>query len=272
MPDPAPLTYSVLLARRCEDSALAHALAKVRKEPMADAARRARVSCGLLETGMSEADAKARAAALAEAGAAAFAVPDNLVEEPPAAAELARLSPSPEGLRWQARGGAVEASAAWKRVKLIAATAFKRTHSKTVKTLEGPDLGRRALSIGLSLATGLPPSLTGGGPKREVEKTVSTSELVEYADVVLDGPGERLRVDAQDFDFSGLGPLKAYDAPTNFKRLLMELVRLAPQAARNAGADVIVAGRPLLEIRRDDLAQLEREERWLLTLLALGKL
>lgn len=271
MPQPE-LTYSVLLARRGDEAALPQALAKADRQPLLDAQPKARAACGLIERGVSEQRARALAQALCEAGVPALAVPDSLVEEAAAPIPLVRASPGDEGLRWEARSASESRLAPWARVKLVAAAGFKRAHSTTIKTTEGPDPARRALGIGLSMMTGLPPSLVGGGPKRDVVKQVNTSELVCFIDVVLDAPAERLRVDAQEFDFSGLGEQKAFDALTNFRRLVAELARRAPAALLSTGSLIVLENRPMREMRCDDLAALEREERWLLTLRALGKI
>lgn len=264
----ASLTYSVMLGRPADEPALAKALANAKKEPLLDAAQRARRCGGLIEQGLGEEAAKTLAAALEQNGAPALALPDGLIEELPAAAPLARAVVEDEGLRARLRGAEETRLFPWNELTLLAAVAFQATESRVVKVQEGPDLGQQAIKIGLSLATGLP--MMGGG-KKEVEKRIEKTELVEYADLVF-LPGRRLRVDAQAFDFSGLGELKAFDALTNFKRLISEIARRAPQALLTPSAAVILGGRPLRESRCSDLAGLERDERWLLTLRALGKL
>lgn len=263
-----PLAYCVLLERPAPVAKLAEALAKTRGEPLADAARAARNSRGIVATGLSEPESRALAEGLTAGGAAAFAVPESLLEEPPAARELARCEPRQDGLYWTPRDGKPAELAPWSVLTLVAAAAFKRSTARVVKTEES-DLARRALGIGFSLATGLPPSLVGGG-KKEVERRVENTEVVFYADFFF-GP-LRLRIDAQEFDFSGLGARMAYDAASNLKRFVTLALEAKPAVPRSEGAAILGDNRPLRDMSYAELPDLEREEKWLYTLLALKKL
>jgi hypothetical protein len=247
-----PLRYAVLLASRdaFKPAALAQALAPVLKRPAVDLAPVLRRCWGLVELDAEEASAKLQAQALSAAGLAALAVPATLVEDLPAVEKAQGLSlPSP--------------------VALVAAAAFTQRSSRTVKTEEGPSTGQRALGLGITLATGLPPSLFGVGGKKEVEKTVESSELVYFADAYAGSPLRRFRLDAQGFDYSCLGEQKGYDAPGNFRKALQALAGGAKKL--NAGAVGLLAGQPVRQLGYESLADLEREARWLLTLAALGK-
>ena len=203
---------------------------------------------GIVEQDADEPGARREAQALCAAGLPALAVPANLIEELPAAQVVRALG--------------VDSGPA----KLLAAAAFTQRQSRVVRVEEGPGAGRRALQLGLSMATGMPLNLFGGG-KKEVEKTLSSSELLFYLDVYLSEPPRRLRVNAQDFDFSCLGERKGYDAAGNFRRLLESKAPLA--AALNVGARGLLDGRPVRELGYESLDDLEREARWLLTLIAL---
>jgi hypothetical protein len=252
LPQPSPLRYAVVLTRReaLKPAALAQALAPVLKRPAVDLAPAMRRCWGLVELDADEASAREQAAALEAAGFPALAVPANLVEDLPAGEKLTTLSPAGP-------------------VALLAAAAFTRRDARVVKVEEGPSTGQRALGLGITLATGLPPSLFGVGGKKEVEKKVESSELYYYADLYAGSPVRRLRVDAQDFDFSLLGERKGFDAPGNFRKVLETL---RPGAARlNTGAEGLLAGKPVRELGYETVADLEREARWLLTLGALGK-
>lgn len=247
-----PLRYAVVLASRdaFKPAALAQALAPVLKRPAVDLAPVMRRSWGLVELDADEASAKQQAAALSAAGLPALAVPSNLVEDLPAAEKLQGLSvPAP--------------------TTLIAAAAFTQRSARTVKTEEGPSTGERALGLGITLATGLPPSLFGVGGKKQVEKTVESSELLYYAEAYAGSPLRRFRLDAQDFDYSCLGEQKGYDAPGNFRKALQALAGGA--RTLNAGVEGLLSGRPVRQLGYESLADLEREARWLLTLAALGK-
>lgn len=247
-----PLRYAVLLASQeaLKPGPLAQALAPVLKCPAMDLASPMRRCFGLVAVDVEEASARAQAQALDKAGLPALAVPVNLLEDLPRAEPLAGLSlPQP--------------------VALVVAGAFTERSSKTVKTEEEAGSGERALAIGITLATGLPPSLFGVGGKKEVERRIEKSELLFYADVYAGKPLRRLRLDAQDFDYSVLGERKGYDAPGNFRKVLESVCSGA--ARLGTGAKGLLVGQPIRQLGYETIADMEREARWLLTLTALGK-
>ncbi|MDE2038639.1 MAG: hypothetical protein KGJ45_01325 [Elusimicrobia bacterium] len=243
------LRYCVLLKGALGDpAALARALAPVRGCPEVDLVGPMRRCWGLVAVDIEEGQARREESALLAASIAAAAIPANLVEELPAVEQVRslRLDLAP--------------------VKLLAAAAFVERRSRVVREEEGPGSGKRALQIGLSLATGMPVGLFGGG-KKVVEKTISSSDLLYYLDLYVGQPPRRLRVAAHAFDFSCLGQRKGYDAPGNFKRLLQAFEERA--AGLNAGARGLLEGRPVRQMGYESLKDLEREARWLLTLAAL---
>lgn len=229
---------------------VAEALAAWKGVPVADAIIAARRCWGLSVESEEKPAADKLAGLLQSRGVGALAVPSSLLEELPAVEPIRSLASAPS-----------------KSTVLIAAAGFKKTTTREVKTTEGPSPTQRALKIGLAIA-GVP---TFGGGSREVVKRVEESDLVFYADVVLSDPPLRLRVDAQDFDYSCLGARKGYDALGNFRTLLMVVGDAAPAAVKNKGCRYLLDGKPVRETGYEGLADLEREERWLLTLRALGK-
>jgi hypothetical protein len=76
----------------------------------------------------------------------------------------------------------------------------------------------------------------------------------------------RFRIDAQDFNFSCLKARMGYTAPQNFRILVLEMIRLCPQALKNRGAQVLLDGAAIASMGYDTIADLDRESRWLLTL------
>src|SRR5205807_6892905 len=119
---------------------------------------------------------------------------------------------------------------------LIAAAAITITSSTTKHVKEGPSAAQKIASAGLMLATGLPIRI--GGKERTVEKTQHRSDLVFYMDVLYRVPSRRLRVDAQSFDYSFLKERKLYQIMGNFKLLVGDLVKVAPEAWQNHGTRV----------------------------------
>src|SRR5262249_49323086 len=155
-----------------------------------------------------------------------------------------------------------------KGLVLAAAAGFRRVEARKLSVEEGPSFLRRALGVALSVVTGIPSHWVGS--RRRVEKTLETPELVFYLDLVFRDPWRRLRVDAQDFDFSCLGSLKVYDVFGNVRSLTAEMTRLAPHAALNQGAQVFLGDKPVRLTGHAGLPDLDRECRWRLTLAALG--
>jgi len=251
----AAIRHAVLLKRpeQFQPAELARALAAIRKVPFQDALLRAKSCWGIVEERMGEEAARDLAARLEEAGLGAAAVPED---------RIAVLPPT--------RLAAKEdfESAPWARAGLLAAAGFCKTESRTVTVREGPGLAQKAASLGIMMATGLPIRI---GPKQsEVHRTVESSDLVFYLDLAFRGPEQRLRIDAQDFDYSLLGERMAYGTMTNFRQLVADAAARSPQALRSRGARTILEGRPLREMGYESLADLERESRWLLTLQALS--
>ncbi len=243
---------------------LAQAVASVRKAPVQDFLARARRAHGVVDTDLPQDQAVALVGALGAKGLPAVSLPGALLEEAPAPRPCPALTLGAAGLTLPADGAA---PLAWERLALVAAAAVKDRQRKVVKTQEGPDLKEQAVRIGLSLATGIP---LGFGGRKEVEKVVETSELLYYVDLVFDEPRLRLRVEAQDFDFSCLGARMGPAAAPNFRRLLEELVQRAPKALQGAATRALLASRPLAPLAFDDLSDLDRECRWLCTLKALS--
>lgn len=257
--------YAVLLSKadalRPQD--IARVLARLRKVPYQDVIPVVRRCWGIIEQGLEPGPAGEMAQALTAAGLPATALPQILIEELPALEPAARLVAGDGGL---SAGAGLPAP--WARLSFIAAAVFREISVRKITTTEGPDPAKRALGIGLSLATGIPMGL---GKSKEVQKSVETSEVAYHADLFLAGPARRLRVDAQRFDFSCLGDSMGCHVTANFPALLAMLARRAPHAALNRGARMLLESRPVREMGYDDLSDLERESRWLRTLAAMGQ-
>ncbi|MEK9146485.1 MAG: hypothetical protein AAB339_12835, partial [Elusimicrobiota bacterium] len=129
------------------------------------------------------------------------------------------------------------------------------------------DPGKKLARTAFSLMTGIPTSLGLGG--KPAERKQEEAEQVLLLDLVLEGPPERLRVDARKFDFSCLKTRMVYDVLGNFRQLIRELAGQSEGASRNRGVRVLLEGKPLREMGYDEASDLDRECRWLLTLQAL---
>jgi hypothetical protein len=100
-----------------------------------------------------------------------------------------------------------------------------------------------------------------------VEHTVENNELMFFLDLVFKDPALRLRIDAQSFDFSFLRERKVYNVLGNFKVFVADLAKAAPGAMLNRGARVLVGNKPVREMGYLELEDLDKETRWLLTLI-----
>jgi len=128
----------------------------------------------------------------------------------------------------------------WTDIPVLIAAALPQTITRTIKTAPEIDLGKEALKLGLTLITGIP--MMGGGKKEET-RVVRSSDVIQVFDVAA--PGLRLRVAADNFDYSGLGHLKSYGAAADFNILFGEIAKRAPKAVLNRGARLLLDGKPL---------------------------
>ena len=83
---------------------------------------------------------------------------------------------------------------------------------------------------------------------------------------MIEAPLRRLRINAERFDFSCLGGRMNYDARNNLRELARSLCALSPAALRARGTDTLLSDRRGEPLSYDAVDDLEREERWLLTI------
>lgn len=259
-----PLDYAVLLARQDEPKLqeIAKVLSAIQKIPLQDAARLARTSWGILGEKLDKDTAADLAGRLKDASMESLVLPQGLIEELPPPALAASLEFLPSGVRANIKGGNSE-TLVKEQIRLIAAAGLKQTITTTVKIKEGPSPTQKAVSMGLMMA-GLPISI--GGKSREVEQKKQTTELFFYLDLYLRNPVRRFRIDAQNFDFSCLKARMGFTAHQNFRILVLEMIRLCPQAMISRGTKVLFDSAPIASMGYDSIADLDRESRWLLTL------
>ncbi|OGR67161.1 MAG: hypothetical protein A2081_05040 [Elusimicrobia bacterium GWC2_61_19] len=229
------------------------------------AAAHARHCWGLLGGGLEEAAADDLVRRCGEFGVKTLKLPET--------AAFALPAPQPVKKIAFGTGAAVFTAEAGRTVTVrpadlavLAAAPIKAEFFKTVKSTEGPSDRERAIRFGIMAVTGLP---IGLGKSKEVKKEVKSFELSFYLDLVFRDGGARLRLNSDDFDFSGLKEKKTYSSQTNFRVLAAELASFAPSAFKNAGLRAILEGAPLALLPYDSLADLEKET--LRLTLALGK-
>lgn len=248
----APMKVAAVLARRAGAPAL-------------DFAGPAARAWGVVAESLPAEEAEALAAKLTAAGQAALAAPSSLLETPPPAVAVTKAELAGDGFDLVAgRENAAPERLSWNRLAALCAASIETRASTTLSG--GPDpraAAERAVRLGLTLVTGLP--LMKGG-KSEAKKVVETRDRALTLDLLFVEPARRLRVSAASFDYSVLGPKMGYGAEANFTALIAALAERAPRARLGRGSRALLGRRPPLDARYESLDDLEREERWLLTL------
>ncbi len=191
-------------------------------------------------------DAEALAADLAAAGQPAVAVPVSLIEEVPPAVSVTKADLSGDGFDIvSGRGNAEHSRLPWSHLKVLSAGAV--------------------IESGLKTVTGLP--LLGGKGKT---RQVSVERRTPFIEMIFSAPSRRVRILAEGFDYGALGAQMTYSAELNFRALTAALAARAAGTLLGHGARAVLAKAPSGELAYESFADVEREERWLTTLAALG--
>lgn len=245
-------------------TAVAAVLGKLRKAPALDFVAPVRASWGVVAESLPAAEADALAAALTAGSQPALSAPTSLLETPPPAVQVTKAELAGDGFDVvSGRANAAPERLSWTHLAALCAAGVEVRTSQTITEKEPMDIKERAVRLGLTMATGIP--LMGG--KKEVTRVVETKDRALTMDLLFLNPARRLRIEARAFDYALLGPKMAHAAEVNFGILLAELASRAPAALRGRGTRALLSKTG--ESRYESLADLEREERWLLTLAAL---
>jgi hypothetical protein len=253
-----PLAVVVAGKEGLVPAALARAVAGFRKVTIPDGAMAVRKARGILAEDLDGAGAEDLVARLAAEGIAAKAVPASLLAPPPPPLILSRAEATPSVFVAEMKGETLRVP--WGRIRLVAVAPFTTTVYGKVKTEDIASGREMAMQAGVMAFTGVPLSL---GKKKTAERAVPKSEFHLLLDLLLEGPVERLRVDAGRFDFSGLGKRMAYAPHVNLRLLLESIVAAAPTAATSPGADLLLTGGRLASLGYASVDDFEREMRWL---------
>jgi hypothetical protein len=254
---------------------VAPVLARVLGCPPLEARLRIRRSRGILFEGIEAEEARRIARGLAAEGVRTVVVPVAEVGPLPEARLLRRIEPAPTGLRVRLRNG-VEETIAWERVAVIATDGWTETVSVEREAPGArpalPDiLSRVALGAagaalggmtGFMIPAGAAP---GSAPERRISRVEKHRAIL---DLLLHGPADRVRAEAHDFDWSGLGPAMAPTGEANLRALVAMLAAALPDAPRSAGADRCLGSAPDTLGRSESEAEFLREQRWLRALRA----
>jgi hypothetical protein len=240
---------------------LAVLLAAHGKIPLIDARQQARKAGGFLGESLSEDDARSLSRAAAEQGLGTRVIPTDSIPALPEPALVHTGRAAPEGFYYTVGSEPDEQSAPWGDIHLVGALAVQEAFTVTKTVKEGPSAGERAVKMGLTLMTGIP---MGMGRAKEVQKRVQSSELLFYMDILL--KGRRLHMDGQKFNYAALGNRRGTQGLGNFKLILQDVIRGAPDALKNKGAHVFLSDQPLNTMGYKNQQDYEKEMTWLWTL------
>lgn len=238
---------------------IAEALAAHKKIPFQDAIHDVRVSWGFLGHNLAEMEAHELAAALISKGIPAQALPVDSLRDLPIAQFVKALELRGAELVLTLPSGEMH-SVAYDQIKVIAGTGLTVREVSKEKVTEGRTNTQKMVNVGL-LLSGIP--LSVGKRKTVVEKTTVKEDILFYLDLLVEGPTRRFRIDAQALSYSFLKERMLHNTLQNFKTLLGELTRSAPQAHVNRGTRFLVKNQILTQMGYESFSDLERETLWL---------
>lgn len=259
--------YAVVVATADQINipAIGQALAAYKKIPITDATHDARVCWGVIAENLSEAEAEKLIGYLKESKVPAVRLDQSRLNPLPQKIELLHSEWTEQGLQ----GTDVTRQThriLWPDISVISAAGISTTTSKTVTEKQGPTNTQKALSIGLTLATGgIPINL--GPKKKTIVKKVSATELNFFLTLVSAVPPFHVRVYADGINFSHLKDRKLYNVMGNFKIFLADIVSRAPQAQKSKGTRILLANQAVNTMGYESEADVEREVMWLRALL-----
>ena len=210
-----------------EISAIAQALATVLGLPLQAAARQARNGWGVLAENLDPATADRLVVELAKLGAAAQAVPERHLADPPKFFEIPAIEIRPDALMLALPSGG-HRSVPWDTVIGVAAAAIPATPEA-----DGPE---------------------------KIE-----SAWIFFVDVLIGRlTTTRVRLYGKSLDYGFLKGLEQAGAFANFRLLVSDLAGQAPQAIQNRGAWLIVRNRSIAQAGYRSLNDVDQELRWLI--------
>lgn len=241
---------SVLLSKPedLQQEAVARALAQFRQIPLYDAARLAKNCWGIAAENLDQEQASKLIESLKVQGLGGLSIAGSDIFKLPAPEPIAKLEFD---------------TLEKERLALIAAAFIEETVTKTTEEKKGPGIGQKIAKIGILMTTGIPLPI---GKTETVKKIEKKSNSLFYADLIFKNPARRLRINAQEFNYSYLKERMSYAVFNNFKLFLSDLAAFAPGARRNLGAKCILEGHPLHTLNYGSLEDLDRESRWLMSI------
>lgn len=244
---------------------IAQALAAARNVPPLDVAREARSCWGLVGDHRPEDEAQSTVAALKELGLPSAIVPTDHLPSLAGIQVARKIEIEAGGFRCKLSRG-VTPLIPWTAPVFLAAAIIRTRSFKSVSRREGPSKSEKLVRIGLTLATGIP---IPGARTQTVTSRQETSATMAVLDIAIDHPAGRIRLEGDRTDLSYLGDRRTYDSLGNFKLMISEASSYMAKENVNFGARTILAQASPTNPGYDTLAELEREERWLMARRAL---
>ncbi|MCB4757148.1 MAG: hypothetical protein LHV69_09025 [Elusimicrobia bacterium] len=257
--------YAVILTEPAafNPSVVAKVLVEYKKVPMPDAMHVARRLWGIIEEKTTGEEALKLKLCLEGAGLASMILPFDVLAPLPGEEMVKKAVFSDVGLKAECRPGSID-EFLWADLKVVGAAGIHQQSISTTTETTGPSAAVQALNMGILLSTGIP--IKFGGKKKTVEKTEVKEELVFFLDLLFRNPARRLRIDAQNFDYSFLEARKTYSAYTNYRMLVGDVAQAASGALHSRGTRILLERMPVSNMGYESLIELERECRWLFTL------
>jgi len=244
-----------------DPSAVARILAPLEKIPTFDIISRMRLKPGVVMSCASEESARKMASLLQEKGIGTVIFPGAVLPELPLPTDNHLLSMDAAGLTIGLDGG--ESMVGWDKLCLIAVFAVRSSSVRKVIEKEGPSMGKAAVALAATLATGIP---FGFGKSKKTERTIHESDTVFFADIQIKEACPRLRINPARATFEYLGTEKTASALENFRLTMKILVRFSPSALRNKAADLWIHHQAMAPVIIEDPELIEEEWRWLTAL------
>jgi hypothetical protein len=146
-------------------------------------------------------------------------------------------------------------SIAIKDLEIIAYAPIQTENTKKVRQIEKPNMVEKAIRMGIMITTAIP---IGTGKNKEVIKEVKEIDVELYLDLIFKNK-TRIRINANDFDFSCLKEEKELSSMINFKRLCFRLKDYS-QAYKNSAFYDLMEGKLTTTLKYDNISDLEKEE------------
>jgi hypothetical protein len=208
-----------------------------------DATKACRLGHGLVSSALPKAEAEEAARALTKAGFPALAIPRDQVILAPRAFTIVNADAYPDGFHVQTRVLGQMQTLPWECLRLICVLRVQAVlpqASGAVMWVSGGDETPHMESV----------------EERPPRSDAGPQDLLELYALQ---PLIRLRIRRHAFNCDHLGTRRTNASEANFRLLVTDILRYAPNAARAGLVDQVLAGRRLSSIRRI-LSPLEHEQ------------